>query len=111
MVETSVAELQFAPMTEGTLQGLFESVQITGDAAVSLRKVYYLFFADGSYTAAALIDDGTALSFQTLSGTWQMSASGLTLDGAAPVPLEVGGEHLRLSAPGGVLVLRRGVLQ
>lgn len=111
MVVTRVADLRFEPAPALQLDGLFESVEITGDAAVSLQKVYYLFRADGTYTAAALAAVDGVPSFQTLSGTWATTAAGLVLDGAEPVQLELAPEHLRITAPNGALVLRRGSLQ
>jgi len=111
LVTTAVDDLQFAPAGEFVPNGLYESVAITGDAALSLRKVYYLFAADGRYTAAALVEDAGGLAFQTLSGTWRSAQGSLQLDDGDVVRAEVCDEHLRLSAPSGVLVLRAGALQ
>jgi hypothetical protein len=111
LVERPLAELAFAPALELRLAGLWASIEITGDAAVSLRKVYYWFAADGTYTAAALADGDAGLTFQTLGGTWATSADGLSLDGAPPVRLEQAPDHLRITAPNGGLVLRREVAQ
>ena len=111
LVATPVAELQFAPAPGLPLQGLYESVEIRGDAALSLRKVYYLFAADGTYTAAALTEVDGVPSFQTLNGTWQTTAAGLSLDGRPPVLLEQAPLHLRITAENGVLVLRAASLQ
>lgn len=111
MVAATVAELAFAPAPGLRPEGLYESIEITGEAAVSLRKVYYLFLADGTYTAAALVDDAHGGAFQTLTGTWSSGPDGLVLDGAEPVPLEQAPRHLRLSAPTGTVVLRQGELQ
>lgn len=110
LVVPAVAELRFAPAREPALAGFWEAIEITGDAALTLRKVYYLFAADGSYTAAALGERDGVPAFQVLNGTWAASAAGLVLDGAAPVPLEEAPGHLRLTAPTGALVLRRGDL-
>lgn len=116
MVTTSVQDLKFAPLSADALRlqlvGLFESVEITGDAALALRKVYYLFAADGSYTAAALVEEGAQAAFQTLTGTWQVVGDGLVLDGGEPVPVQGSedGQHLRIQANTGGLVLRRGML-
>lgn len=111
LVPQPLAALPFAPAPDLRLDGLYESVEITGDAAVSLRRIYYLFRDDGSYTAAALAEGDGAATFQTLSGTWHTTAAGLSLDGAEPVRLEQAGQHLRLTAPNGAVVLRRSVLQ
>jgi hypothetical protein len=110
-VVADTAELAFAPATPGALQGFYGSVDIRGDAATALRRIYYLFAADGTYTGAALADVGEHAQFQTLSGTWTLDERGLALDGGEPVPCAVAGEHVRLTAPNGVVVLRREVLQ
>lgn len=109
-VPVALAALAFAPAVT-VPAGLYESVDLTGDAAASLRGIWYLFRADGSYTAAALADADGTLSFQTLVGTWQATADGLVLDGASPVQLEQAPDHLRLTAPNGAVVLRRRSLQ
>lgn len=111
MVVADLSRLQFAAAPELQLAGLYESVEITGDAAVALRKVYYLFAADGTYTAAALAEVDGRSAFQTLGGTWTSTAAGLSLDGAEPVALEAAPEHVRITAPNGALVLRRSALQ
>jgi hypothetical protein len=105
------AELPFVAAPELVLDGLYESLAITGDAAVSLRRIYYLFRPDGTYTAAALTEGEHGAAFQTLSGTWSNSATGLSLDGAEPVQLERSAGHLRLTAPNGSVVLRRSTVQ
>ncbi|MEO6595913.1 MAG: hypothetical protein ABIP94_14265 [Planctomycetota bacterium] len=110
-VVCDAADLAFEPVGSVVLEGLYESIDIRGEAAVSLRKVYYLFAADGTYTAAALTEVDGVPSFQTLNGVWDSTSAGLALDGRAPVLLERAPEHLRLTAPKGVLVLRRGTLQ
>jgi hypothetical protein len=111
LVGRPVTALAFAPAPGLQLDGFYESVEITGDAAIALRRIYYLFRADGTYTAAALGDADGRTAFQTLSGTWASTAGGLSLDGAEPVLLEQAGEHLRITAPTGAVVLRRAVLQ
>ncbi|MBL8749975.1 MAG: hypothetical protein JNK78_12500 [Planctomycetes bacterium] len=111
MVVRPVASLEFRPVTALALDGLWESVELTGDVAVSLRRIWYVFSAGGSYTAAALAEVDGAPSFQTLSGTWAMSPEGLSLDGAAPVPVEEADGHVRISASTGRVVLRKGALQ
>lgn len=105
-----LAELVFAPAGPLVLDGLYESVDIQGDMALQWRKVYYLFFADGGYTAAALGEGDEHPEFTTLSGTWQVDR-GLSLDGSEPLRLEIAGEHLRISADGGSLVLARRSFQ
>tara|TARA_R110002072_G_scaffold4174_1_gene29373 strand:+ start:77480 stop:77923 length:444 start_codon:yes stop_codon:yes gene_type:complete len=107
MVVEPLAERVFEPAPTRQLEGLFESCDIQGDAAVSLRKIYYLFSPDGTYTAAALAEVAGKFSFQTLDGIWQNDAAGLVLDGGDPVVLEQSGDFLRLVAPGGLVVLVR----
>jgi hypothetical protein len=111
LVAARVDQIPFQPAGAVRLDGLYESIDILGDAAVSLRKIYYLFAPGGTYTAAALADLDGALQFQTLDGSWAASASGLALDGAEPVPLEQAPDHLRLTAPTGTVVLRKVALQ
>jgi hypothetical protein len=110
-VQQPVAELPFVAAPELVLDGLYESLAITGDAALSLRRIYYLFRPDGTYTAAALTEGERGAAFQTLNGTWSNTATGLSLDGAEPVRLERADEHLRITAPNGSVVLRRSALQ
>jgi hypothetical protein len=93
------------------IDGLFESIDIRGDAAVSLRRIWYVFARDGTYTGAALAENDGTLAFQTLSGTWSLTADGLVLDGQTAVACESAVGHLRLSAPNGVVVLKKGSLQ
>ena len=110
LVVRPIAALEFAPATELPLDGLYESVEITGDAAVALHRLWYCFGSDGSYTGAALADVDGRPAFQTLNGTWTNGPGGLSLDGAAPVLVERAPDHLRITAPNGVVVLRRVVL-
>ncbi|MGE3174147.1 MAG: hypothetical protein AB7O97_16080 [Planctomycetota bacterium] len=103
---------EWRPAAAADLDGLFESIEIRGDAALSLRKVYYWFSADGVYTGAALVDGDDAVAFQTLNGEWLLDADGLRLDGGDAVPTmaaPVTGTptHVRIDAEGGSLVLQR----
>ncbi|HEU4419572.1 MAG TPA: hypothetical protein VFT55_11580 [Planctomycetota bacterium] len=110
LVVQPAKDLAFTPAHDLAPAGLYESVEISGDAAMSLRKVYYLFMPDGTYTAAALTETSTGPSFQTLNGTWTSTAAGLSLDAGEPVPIELAPGHLRITAKNGVLVLRSGSL-
>lgn len=110
-VRPPIAELPFVPAPAAVLDGLYESLEITGDAALSLRRIYYLFRPDGTYTAAALADGDSGAAFQTLSGTWLNTADGLSLDGRDPVRLEQADAYLRITAPNGAVVLRRSELR
>lgn len=107
LVVADVDQLVFQPAAVVALDGLYASVDIRGDAAVSLRRIWYLFEPGGRYTAAALAEVDGVPTFQTLVGTWASSAEGLVLDGGAPVEFAVAGEHVRFSAPTGVVILRR----
>ena len=119
LVAPVVAELQFAPAPALPLAGLYESVLITGEVALALRKVYYVFQGDGTRTAtltcddtaAALVESDGQSAFQTLSGTWRSLDAGLELDGKEPVPLEQAPGHVRITAPNGSLVLRAETLR
>lgn len=107
MVVEPTDALAFAPAAAADVVGFHESLDVQGDAAASLRKVYYLFEADGSYTGAALVDDGERRAFQTLTGHWQLTAEGLVLDGQPAASCEATAGQLRITAPTGVLRLRR----
>ena len=107
MVNEPLAQQVFVPAPTLQLDGLYESCDIQGDAAVSLRKIYYRFAVDGTYTAAALSEVAGKFSFQTIDGTWRNEAAGLVLDGGDPVTLERSGDYLRLVAAGGLVVLVR----
>lgn len=111
MVVADPAQLAWTPATIAAFDGLYESVDIRGDAAVSLRRIWYVFLGGGAYTGAALADVDGQLAFQTLNGTWSLTPTGLVLDGQEAVPCEVADGHLRLTAPGGVVVLARRTLQ
>lgn len=107
MVVEPMAALAFGPAAAADVVGFHESLDVEGDAAASLRKVYYLFEADGSYTGAALVDDGERRAFQTLSGRWQLTPEGLVLDEQPAATCESAAGQLRITAPTGVLRLRR----
>ena len=97
--------------TPADLAGLFESVRVTGDAAVSLRSVHYWFGGDGRYTGAALVDGDDGMAFQTLTGRWALTDAGLALDDAPPARCEAAPGFLRIGTAGGELVLRRRELR
>ena len=90
------------------LSGYFESYAVDGDAALSLRKVYYLFVKGGRYTGAALVESDEGASFQTLGGTYVLEGGMLALDGAAGARCEAAdGGFLRIAMEGGSIVLCR----
>ncbi len=98
------------PCAAADLAGYFESYAIEGEAALSLKKVYYLFASGGRYTGAALIDGDEGPQFQTLGGAWTLDAGGLSLDGAPKAICEVDeGDCLRIAVDGGSISLRRVV--
>ena len=107
LVVDDLAALEWAPAPELPLLGLYESVDIRGEAAATLRKVYYRFAADGTYTAAALIESAGAFQFQTIDGTWRANEDGLVLDDGEPVQLDrADGGFLRIRTATGPLVLQ-----
>lgn len=110
MVTAAIDDLEFGPPEALRLDGFWVSARIAGEVAVALRWVGYRFAADGTYTAAALIQTGPIAEFQTLTGTWELRAEGLALDGAEPVTTERAGDFVRLTTPDGRLVLRREAL-
>ncbi len=99
------------PATSSDLLGYHASTAIRGDAALSLRRVYYWFAADGTYTGAALIEGDDGYAFQTLSGTWSLDLAGLHLDGAEPVPVDVAAGLVRIHSGSGEVVLAREASQ
>ena len=103
--------LEWRPFSGATLEGLWASASIEGDAGLTLLAVHYLFSPDGSFTGAALVE-GDPPEFQTLSGTWTLEGGLLRLGEDAPkARLEEAAGHLRLSGPEGAVVLRReGIL-
>ncbi len=111
LVARDLTALPFVPADASAFTGLYESIDIRGDAAVALRKIYYVFDTAGSYTGAALAESDGQLSFQTLNGNWTIGPEGLVLDGGAAVQAEMAAQHLRLSTPAGSVVLKAGSLQ
>lgn len=97
--------------TAADLVGYHRAAAVRGEAALSLRTVYYLFLADGGYTGAALVDGERGLAFQTLSGTWRLDADGLVLDDGRAVAVQAAPCWLRIAAPNGELILRREELR
>jgi len=97
------------PATRGDVVGYFESERITGEAAASLRKVLYSFAEDGTWTGAALVQEGARATFQTLSGTWRLEGATLHLgDDAAPARASAAPGRLRLESEGGTAYFLRG---
>jgi hypothetical protein len=89
--------------------GYFESERITGEAAASLRKIYYSFASDGTYAGAALVQDAGKSTFQVLSGKWTLTGPTIKLgDDGAPTKIFAAPDRLRLDSDGGSVTLRRG---
>lgn len=101
------ADLEWRPGLAADVQGLFESVAIEGDAAFTLRRIWYWFAPEGRYAGAALVESEDGMSFQTVNGTWRLLPEGLVLDDVAPARLQAAPMHLRIETATGVLVLRR----
>jgi hypothetical protein len=104
----AVAQLAWRACTAADLAGFFASRSIEGDAALSLKKVFYVFLDGGRYTGAALVDADDGLSFQTLGGSYVLEGGMLALDGAAGARCEAAdGGFLRIAMEGGAIVLCR----
>lgn len=110
LVAADPTKLAWVPADAAAVDGLFESIDVTGDAAITVRRIWYVFSAGGRYSGAALADIDGALAFQTLSGSWSLVPAGLVLDDQPAVTCEMAPGHLRLAAPNGTVVLRRAVM-
>lgn len=110
-VAPRTAEFAWRPALAGDLHGLYESVEIEGEAAVSVWKLYYAFAADGSYSGAALVLGGANPEFQTLSGRWTLVDGILDLGDGQTARVLAAPEHLRLEHEGGTAILRRADVQ
>lgn len=87
--------------------GYFESERVTGEAAVGVRRIYYAFQPDGTYTGAALVQEAGKPAFQTLSGRWALQGGTLRLGDDPPVKVSASPGRLRLESEAGSVVLRR----
>jgi hypothetical protein len=97
------------PATRADVVGYFESDRITGEAAASLRKVFYSFAADGTYSGAALVQEGAASKFQVLSGAWRLEGNVLDLGpDSTPAKAQAAPGRLRLDSEGGSAVFHKG---
>jgi hypothetical protein len=95
------------PAEAADIAGLYESVQLEGEAAAALWKLYYHFAPDGAYTGAALVFDGERAAFQTLTGTWSLAGGRLELDGVSGATAAVAGDELRIESEAGTASFRR----
>ncbi len=100
-------DVSWAPAKREDVVGSFESESVSGEAAGALRRVYYVFSEDGSYTGAALVQEAKNPEFQVLSGTWALEGSSLRVGDAEPAKASASPGRLRLEAPGGTVVLKR----
>lgn len=106
-IDLSATDVAWSPATRADLPGTYVSAALTGPLAASVRKLVYLFQADGHYTGAALFDAAPP-RFEVVSGTWELTASGLSLDGGPAGVTEVAPDgSLRLSSAEGSVVLHR----
>lgn len=108
---TAPALLDWRPAQAADLHGYWESRAVEGDAAAALRKLYYLFAADGRYTGAALVASDAGPQFQTLDGRWTLADGVLDLGDGATAEVQVAPGWLRLLNEGGTLLLERSVLE
>lgn len=110
VVGPQVDDLEWHPGMEDDLAGLFESVQIHGDSAGALWKIYYHFSDRGGYSGAALVNSDDGLRFQVLSGHWRFSDGLLDLqDGSERLRVSVSGEFLKLESSAGSVVFKEAV--
>jgi len=109
VIETPVIDQPWEPANRSDLVGLFESLEIHGEAAAALWKVYYHFSADGGYSGAALVAGDDGVRFQVLSGTWTFTEDGRVDlgDGSEPLQARVSGGFLQLESAAGTVVFRR----
>jgi hypothetical protein len=99
--------VEWHPASAADVPGVYVSSELTGALAGYLRKLVYLFEADGSYAGAALVDVSPP-RFEVLAGSWAWVDGSLVLDGGPPATLEVAASGgLRLSGAEGVVVLQR----
>lgn len=101
--------IAWRPATREDVIGYFESERITGEAAGALRRAFYAFAADGTYSGAALVQEGGKSTFQVLSGKWTWKAGLLDLGpDAPPAKAFAAPDRLKLDSEGGSAVFRRG---
>lgn len=108
---SSLADAQWRAAAAADFAGLFETIEIQGDVALSLKKVWYWFEANGRYSGAALVDGDDGIAFQTLTGSWKLTEGGLSLDEGDPLAASAAPSLLRMSVPGGTLVLKAAEAQ
>lgn len=92
--------------TATDLRGFWRSVEIEGDPAVELARIYYVFGAGGRYSGAALVRASPLATFQVLDGRWALIDEGLALDDQ-PARARISGRWLELSTDEGRVLLMR----
>jgi hypothetical protein len=100
-------DVVWVPARTEDVVGYFESERVTGEAAANVRRLYYDFAADRTYSGAALVQDAGRASFQTLTGRWGLEGSALRLGDDPPAKAFAAPDRLRLDSEGGSVVLRR----
>jgi hypothetical protein len=104
-------ERSWSAAAPSDLHGVFESVEITGDAAGALLRIYYCFNADRTYSGAALTTGAEHSEFTTLGGSWELVGGELVLDGGERLSASVSGDRLKLENDRGRAVLRRASVE
>ena len=89
------------------LEGLYESIDVSGEAAGGLLKIYYCFNADHTYTGAALTTGIEHAEFTTLSGAWELVDGDLRLDSTERLSASVSDGRLRLENERGTAVFEK----
>ncbi len=110
-VPPAVAELTWLAASAADLEGLYESVEVSGEAAGGLLKIYYCFNADRTYTGAALTTGVGHAEFTTLSGAWELVDGDLRLDASERVAASMSDGRLRLESEHGTAVFERVTLR
>lgn len=104
-IDTGI-EREWRPAVAEDLNGLYGSIDIKGPAAAALSKLFYSFEPGGSYTGAALFSE-VPPRFETLSGTWELDGSQVSLDGNESASLEAADGALRMSGAEGTVTFVR----
>ena len=100
-------DVRWGPARKEDVLGSFESDSVTGEAAASVRRVEYVFDADGTYSGAALVQEAKRATFQTLSGRWRFENGTLRLGDDPPARTEAAPGRLRLTTEGGTVTFHR----
>lgn len=108
-VKAAPEAIAWRAATREDVIGYFESEHVTGEAAASLRRAFYAFAADGTYSGAALVQENGKAKFQVLSGRWTLAGGVLDLGpDASPAKAYAAPDRLKLDSDGGSAVFRRG---